>query len=290
MKFAGFCLLTAVLLPSAGARAQSADTAAPAAIPDVPYASIVARNMFALVPIPPAITNADMANVDPPPKITPNGIMTIFGRDQCLFKATKKPQPGQQAKEDAYVLGEGERQDDIEVVKIDHLNSIITFNNHGTVQELPLVAAKDAGGPAGPAAGPGGPGGPRVGGMLPGAGARGRGGMAVGTPAQPARGGGMANSYNSGGAYGGNSGAYGGNGGSYGGNTYQAGGQQTAAIEDQVMNAARQMALIEQNRIATQDQVDAGTMPPLPPTLLTPPEATGNNGAPLTTVPPIPGK
>jgi hypothetical protein len=41
------------------------------------------------------------------------------------------------------------------------------------------------------------------------------------------------------------------------------------------------MALIEQNRIATQDAVDAGLMPPLPPTMLTPPDARGQGGSPL---------
>jgi hypothetical protein len=34
-------------------------------------------------------------------------------------------------------------------------------------------------------------------------------------------------------------------------------------------------------RIATQDAVDVGLMPPLPPTLLTPPDATAHDGAPL---------
>jgi hypothetical protein len=267
MKLAAFSFLCAALLLSACALAQDPAPVTPAAAPpmdavtpDVPYTGIVARNMFALVPMPPAVTNDPAINSDPPPKITPNGIMTIFGRDQVLFKVTKKPQPGQQAKEDSYVLAEGERQDDIEVVKIDRLNGIVTFNNHGTVQELPLVAVNTGG----PATGPGAPAaGPRVGGMLPGAGARRRAGMTVGSPAQPAL---------------------------AGGNTAQATNQQPQYIEDQIMSAARQMELIEQNRIATQNLVDQGKLPPLPPTMLTPPEAKGNNGAPLTTVPPIPGK
>jgi len=57
--------------------------------------------------------------------------------------------------------------------------------------------------------------------------------------------------------------------------------QPPKTIEDQVMNAAREMAIIEQNRIATQEAVDAGLMPPLPPTLLTPADATAHNGTPL---------
>jgi len=51
------------------------------------------------------------------------------------------------------------------------------------------------------------------------------------------------------------------------------------------MSAARQMALIEQNRLDTQGAVDQGLMPPLPPTMLTPPEATGAGGMPLVAQP-----
>jgi hypothetical protein len=265
MKFAAFSLLCAALLPSAGVWAQDPIPVAPApasvadvVVPDAPYTPIVARNMFALVPIPPAVTNDPSINSDPPPKITANGIMTIFGRDQALFKVATKAKTGQPAKDDTYVLAEGERQDDIEVVKIDHLNGLITFNNHGTVQELPLVVAKDGAGPAGPAAGPGGP---RVGGILPGAGARRRAGNFA--PSGMGAGGGGANTFNNGGL--------GVNGNSSGGNPSQATNQQPQAIEDQIMSAQRQMELIEQNRIATQSLVDQGKLPPLPPTSLTPP-------------------
>jgi hypothetical protein len=135
----------AVLLFSAGARSQDASSAAAS---DSPYASIVARNMFGLLPIPKVDPNANQPPPDPPPKITLNGIMTIFGKDQALFKVANKPKPGQPAKEDAHVLAEGEMEDDITVVSIDHLNGKVTFNNHGETQELALVAAKESGGPA----------------------------------------------------------------------------------------------------------------------------------------------
>jgi hypothetical protein len=45
------------------------------------------------------------------------------------------------------------------------------------------------------------------------------------------------------------------------------------------------MAQIEQNRIATQDLVNQGKMPPLPPTALTPAEATAQGGTPLVNSP-----
>jgi len=100
-----------------------------------PYGPIVVRNVFGLNP--PTIPDATPPG-DPPPKITPNGIMTIFGQLQVLFKvAPVKPGPG--AKEESYVLSEGQQQDDIEVTQINEKAGIITFNNHGTVQTLPLA-------------------------------------------------------------------------------------------------------------------------------------------------------
>jgi hypothetical protein len=272
MKFAAPLFVIATLL-AARAPAQDASDAAAATADDKPYASIVARNMFGLLPIPPPDTNPPAPPVDPPPKITPNGIMDIFGRLQALFKVANKGKPGQPPKDDSYVLAEGERQDDIEVVKINKADSIVTFNNHGTLQELALVPAKDSGSAGSPGGAPGGPGGPAMGGgrqtpmspaeraammrdrmagrvnpNFPGA------GMAQPNPVQP----GIANS-------------------SY----VQPQASQPATIEDQVMNSAKEMAQIELNRIATQEAVDKGLLPPLPPTPLTPPDATAHDGFPL---------
>jgi hypothetical protein len=120
-----------------------------------PYAVVAVRNIFGLNP--PAPVNATPMDDTPPPKITPNGIMSIFGQLQVLFKVTpvgKAPKPGG---DDSYILSEGQRQDDIEVVKINEKAGIVTFNNHGTVQELPLVAANATStpAPAGGAAAPG---------------------------------------------------------------------------------------------------------------------------------------
>ncbi len=108
-----------------------------------PYQAIVTRNMFGLVPIPtgpPPNATPDVAL----PKITPNGIMTLFGKLQVLFKVSKSGQAA--GKEDSYVMSEGDRQDDIKVEKIDEPSATITFNNHGTIQELALVPGKASGG------------------------------------------------------------------------------------------------------------------------------------------------
>jgi hypothetical protein len=124
-----------------------------------PYLPIVARNVFGLNPIP--------TNTGPPvdatlPKITPNGITDILGQLEVLFKVA--PKPGEKdAKEQSYVLTEGQQQDDIEVVHIDQKESLVTFNNHGTVQEIPLANAPSLSTPA-PAPGSGGGGG---GGIIP---------------------------------------------------------------------------------------------------------------------------
>ena len=282
MKFAGSCLIAGALLFSMSARSQDGSVSGGTAdVADKPYATIVARNMFGLLPIPPPDTNPPAPPVDPPPKITPNGIMTIFGRDQALFKVATKPKPGQPAKEDSYVLGEGERQDDVEIVKIDRQGQTITFNNHGVIQELALVEASSSGPSGGPGGGPGQPS------ALPGN--MRAGSMSAADRAALFRGrqSGNPNFNNAGNSaqsnLGGNTGGY---------------GQQPAAqlsegdIEDRVMSAAQQMAQMELNRMATQDQVDQGKLPPLPPTPLTPKEATGIGGMPLSmpAMPPLPGR
>ena len=69
--------------------------------------------------------------------------MTVFGHSQVLFKVAPvagKPGPG--AKEDYYILSQGQAQDEIEVIKIDEKNGLVTFDNHGNTQELPLIAAR----------------------------------------------------------------------------------------------------------------------------------------------------
>lgn len=155
MKRAGNILLgiSFCLLVCLSARAD-ADTAF---APSNPYLAISSRNVFALVPIPVVTNTTEIAPKDPPPKITPNGIMSLFGQLQVLFKVAVPAKAGQPAKEDSYVMAAGERQNDIEVVSIDHDRAIIKFINHGVPQELPLTDAPKLTGPApGPSGAPGG--------------------------------------------------------------------------------------------------------------------------------------
>ena len=179
---------------------------------DNPYAAIATRNIFDLVAPPPPPSPEDEAKKDLP-KITPTGIMGVYGHFQALFKvAPAKPAAG--AKDDYYILSEGQMQDEITVVKIDDKNSLVTFDNHGFTQQLPLAEAAAAGGAA-----PSSPGGMNPG-MAAGApgGNSGPGGIIRFGPGAGGNNGGFPNS-NPGSSGGGPNGANGANGGLNFGNT-----------------------------------------------------------------------
>ena len=159
----GVAAATSTSTPALAAAVADAP-ATPAADNAHPYATIMARNVFGLVPIPPP-PPPPAPPEDPPPKITANGIMDVFGQLQALFKVSLPGKGGQPARDQSYMLSEGQRQDDIEVIKIDNKAATITFDNHGTTQVIPLETAKDSGGGPGPVTGGGAPGG---GGFSPG--------------------------------------------------------------------------------------------------------------------------
>ncbi len=135
--------LAAGLALNAGARADDVASA------DNPYAPIVTRNIFSLNPV-----QADEPVGDPPPKITLKGIMSANGNSQALYTVAGTGKPGQSSKDQSYILSEGQGQDDVEVMHINDKAGLVTFNNHGTVQDIPLANAP-AIGTSGP--GPGGP-------------------------------------------------------------------------------------------------------------------------------------
>jgi hypothetical protein len=261
MKLAGktaVCLAGGLAL-NAGLRAETV------VLPGNPYAPIVARNVFDLNP-PPKI-DASTVDANPPPKITPNGIMDVFGHLQVLFKAAGDARPGQPSKDNSYILGEGQRQDDIEVMKINEKAGTVTFNNHGTLQELPLASAPASAAPA------------------PGM-------MSPNIPGARPNFNGGGNPFGGPGNFGGNGGNFGGRnpGGGNGGNNFN--GQPFGSVpsgnnyspqaqQQPTMTPEEQVIAIEANRELTKQQVMDGTMPPLPPTLMTPADATGVGGAPL---------
>ena len=124
----------------AGGLAFSASLRADDAVvlPGNPYAPIVARNIFDLSPPPPPV-DLNQVPANPPPQITATGIMTIFGIKQVLFQTQPAVGRGQALKPSYYILATGERQDDIEVVRINEQTDVITFNNHGEIQNVPLA-------------------------------------------------------------------------------------------------------------------------------------------------------
>ncbi len=102
--------------------------------PDNPYQGIVERNVFNLKPPPRPEDNLPPAA--PPPKITLTGITTILGNKRALMKVQEPPRPPQPAKEESYILTEGQRDGEVEVLAIDEQAGSVKVNNHGTVQEL----------------------------------------------------------------------------------------------------------------------------------------------------------
>jgi hypothetical protein len=222
-------------------------------LPDNPYAPIVAHNIFRLNP-PQAV---DAAEAVPPPKITPNGIMTIFGTTQALFVVEGVNKPGQTGKNGSYILSEGQRQDDIEVTRIDEKSGVVTFNNHGVVQEIPLVKA-----PA----------------------------ITISSSPTP----GAVPVIQSGGRSGRSSGRFGRNGSDNSSGTDNSSNLRSVPTRGAgglirqsqgASTADAQIVAMEVNRQLTADQVRAGTVPPLPPTPLTPSDAPG-----YIPMPPMPGQ
>ncbi len=242
------------------------------AVPANPYNTVVTRNIFGLVPIP---TNppVDPTPIEPPIKITPNGIMSIFGKVQVLFKTPGKAKAGQPAKEESYVMSAGERQDEIEVVSINEKEGKVTFNNHGVTQELALVAAANVpapviSGPAGALPGMAAPGMAVPGGMVPMPGGVNN-AVGGGRFGRSTRGKNVTSSEDLAAA----SANFGGNGG--------LGAAGVGNNSAQNLSPEAQVIMIEANRAATQQAVNQGLMPPLPPTVLTPSDATAHGGTPL---------
>ena len=100
------------------------------------YQAIVERNAFGLKPP----TPLTQTNAPPPPadKIVPTGLATVTGRKMAFFKLQSPAKPPQPAKEESFILGEGERAGEVEVMRIDEHAGTITFNNRGTVIAMNL--------------------------------------------------------------------------------------------------------------------------------------------------------
>jgi hypothetical protein len=256
-----------------------------------PYAPIVDRNVFGLLPPPTVDPNAAAeAQESDLPKITANGIMDVFGNLKVLFTTTaKRPKPGE--KPNYYDLAAGEAEDGIEVVSIDQKDQTVTFMNNGFSQDIALVEEPTSGGGGnGSGGGPGGFGGGRSFGRGPGGFGNGgqfdrgfnprNGGGGYGSSNNGYNGGGYNdgnNGYNNGGYNGGinnggfNNGANDANGLTFGNGAKTVGTppnlpQYPSTPEEQAIAIAAQQA-------AGADPTTGRTLPPWPPTALTPPPA-----------------
>jgi hypothetical protein len=99
---------------------------------ETPFHGIVERNVFGLKPPTPAETPAPPP--PPPVKITLTGITTILGNKRALLSAQLPNKP-----QEFYMLTEGQRDDDIEVVEINEAAGTVKVNNHGVPQTLDFM-------------------------------------------------------------------------------------------------------------------------------------------------------
>jgi hypothetical protein len=111
-----------LLLPTVGLLAAASDN---------PYKSITARNSFALVAPPPP---APVEQPPPPANIKLTGISTLWGDKRAMLMVQDTSGPG---KPDlSYILREGQRDGQVEVLSIDDKNGIVKVKNAGVVSSL----------------------------------------------------------------------------------------------------------------------------------------------------------
>jgi hypothetical protein len=120
---------------------------------DNPFRGIIDRNAFNLAPLPPP---PDPAASNPPPSnIKLTGIVKIFDKKEAML-LVQDPGPGQKTPE-SYILGEGERQEQVEVLEIDEQAGSVKLKNAGVLATLTFekdgVKAPGGGGPPPPPAG-----------------------------------------------------------------------------------------------------------------------------------------
>jgi hypothetical protein len=136
MKYGGK-MLVSMMGGLAFCTTANAVTAISPETPNNPYQSIVDRNVFSLKPPPPP---AEPVEVNKPQalKITLTGITTILGNKRVLMKAVPTTaKPGEAAKaEQSYILTEGQREGDLEILAIDEKLGSVKVSNAGSVQTL----------------------------------------------------------------------------------------------------------------------------------------------------------
>jgi len=124
-------LTLAVCLPSLLALARTAG----AVTPSNPYQGIVDRNVFGLKPPPPPPPDTGPPK-PPPPNITLTGITTILGNKRVFLSVAMPPKPPDPAKIQSFMMTEGQRDGEIEVLQIDEIAGTVKVNDFGTITNL----------------------------------------------------------------------------------------------------------------------------------------------------------
>lgn len=118
--------------------ALSAFARGTASTPDNPYSNIIERNLFGLRPPPPLVNPKSLESAQVP-KILLTGITTILGNKRALLKVQYAARPPEPQHEESYILAEGQRDGDVEVISVDENAGTVLVNNHGTQQNLDFV-------------------------------------------------------------------------------------------------------------------------------------------------------
>jgi hypothetical protein len=247
--FKTWALVCGSLVLSAGVRAVTPD------LGGNPYRGIVERNVFSLKDPPPPPKLAPPAA--PPVKITLTGITTILGNKRALMRAQIPARPPEPAKEESYMLAEGQRDGDIEVLTIDEKAGTVKVSNHGVPETLDFAnnGAKLVNAPP-PIAAPALP--PPMG--IP---------MGVSAPPPNAMAAAAQRSL-AGGLHRASANGVDPNGVAPGGPAGFGSTQSQPSANYQTYDPDTQKIMLEVERERTKEAVANGTMPPLPPTVLTP--------------------
>jgi len=130
----------AALLACAGAQAVT-PRSSPSASSNR-FDVIPERNMFGLRPQAIA-TNAQLPEI-PVPKVVLKGITTVSEPKKALLNVLPQAKPGQPPKEEALILGENQREGDIEVLRIDEHARTVKIDNSGKQMTLTFEETTNA--------------------------------------------------------------------------------------------------------------------------------------------------
>src|SRR5688572_9432004 len=126
---------------------------APVALPvaralPTPYNSIVERNPFGLRPPPPPVVETNTTETAPPVKVVLTGITSMFGPNskRAFLEITEEPgksgKPGAPVAAKRPMLGEGDREGDVEVLAINIEQNTVKIRNGGVESELTFEVPK----------------------------------------------------------------------------------------------------------------------------------------------------